>query len=283
VVGQVREDSDSIRMVATDLDGTLLGPDGSIGERTRKALAAAREAGIAVVPVTGRPPQALWPVIDGADVGPLGVCSNGAVLVDVDGRRVLEVEAIAGEVGRQLVQAVRETVPGVVLATDGLDVFTHERGFFEGPVDWDEVIEEVDDIVPTVASGCLKLIGRRPGWTARQLIAALEGRLADEARVTTSGLDWVDIGALQVTKAWAVDRVCQRLGVAVHQVVAVGDNHNDLPVLAWAATAMAPANAIAEVRALAARILPSNAEEGVAVLLEELVAAVSAGQPAGGG
>ncbi|HLI24452.1 MAG TPA: HAD family hydrolase, partial [Acidimicrobiales bacterium] len=278
-----RDGTGEVRLVATDLDGTLLGPEGRIGARTRRALAAARQAGIAVVPVTGRPPQALWPVIDGAELGPLAVCSNGAVLVDLDGRRVLEVQAIAGEVAVRLIEAVRQAVPGVLLATDNLDDFTYEQGFFDGPVEWEERLVEVEDIAPTITADCLKLIGRRPGWTARQLICALEVCLADEARVTTSGLDWVDIGALQVTKAWAMDRVCQRLGIGVHQVVAVGDNHNDLPVLAWAATAMAPANAIAEVRALASRILPSNAEEGVAVLLEELVAGAGAPRSAAAG
>jgi hydroxymethylpyrimidine pyrophosphatase-like HAD family hydrolase len=272
--------AEDVRLVATDLDGTLLDPAGRIGDRTRRAVAAARAAGVAVVPVTGRPPQALWPVIEGVDVGPLAVCSNGAVLVDVAGRRIIEVEQIAGEVAGRLVASVRRAVPGILLATDSLEVFTHERRFFDGPVQWNEVMVEVDDIVPAVTGGCLKLIGRRPGLDARRLIAVLEAALADEARVTTSGLDWVDIGALRVTKAWAVDRVCQRLGVPVHQVVAVGDNHNDLPVLAWAARAMAPANAIAEVLRLAERVLPTNAEEGVAVLLEEL-AATAAGLSSG--
>jgi hydroxymethylpyrimidine pyrophosphatase-like HAD family hydrolase len=88
--------------------------------------------------------------------------------------------------------------------------------------------------------------------------------------VTTSGLDWVDIGAAQVSKAYALERVCDRLGVGIDQVVAIGDNHNDLSVLAWAGVAMAPANAIPDVLALVARVLPPNSEDGVACLLEEL-------------
>jgi hydroxymethylpyrimidine pyrophosphatase-like HAD family hydrolase len=74
-----------------------------------------------------------------------------------------------------------------------------------------------------------------------------------------------------ISKAHAVERVCGRLGVGVDEVLAVGDNHNDLPALAWAGRAAAPANAIAEVRALAHRVLPANTEDGVAQLLEELV------------
>lgn len=259
-----------IRLVATDLDGTLLDPNGGIGQRTRDALSAARRAGIAVVPVTGRPPQALWPVIDGAELGPLAVCCNGAVLVDIGTRTVVEVEEIAGEAARSLVEMVRRAVPGILLATDSLDEFVYETGFFEVPANWDECLSEVADIGGAVSAGCLKLIGRRPGWSALELIATLEEELADEAQVTTSGLDWVDIGALGVTKAWAMDRVCDRLGVRVDEVVAVGDNHNDLPVLSWAGTAMAPANAIPQVLGAVDRVLPPNHEHGVAVLLEEL-------------
>ena len=261
-------------MVATDLDGTLLNPAACIGSRTATAVLAARRAGIYVVPVTGRPPQAMWPVIHGAHLGPLGVCSNGAVLVDVESQAVLEIERIAGDVAARLVAALRVAAPGILLASDNLDGFIYEHGFFDGPVDWDERLEEVDDIVAATMDGCIKLIGRRPGWSAPELIGALERELAEEAHVTTSGLDWVDIGLLGVTKAYALERVCDRLGVSVLEVVAVGDNHNDLTLLGWAGTAMAPANAIPEVLTMVDRVLPANSEEGVAVLLEELVAGI---------
>ncbi|HWG74354.1 MAG TPA: HAD family hydrolase [Acidimicrobiales bacterium] len=262
----------TIKLVATDLDGTLLDPSSCIPTRTRAALCAARRAGIAVVPVTGRPPQALWPVVDGAELGPLGVCSNGAVLVDIDAHELLEVELIAAEVAVRLVADLRRVVPGIILASDSLDGFYHESGFFDPPMGWTERVTTVPDILSTTVAGCVKLIARRPGWSAPELITALATDMAEEAHVTTSGLDWVDIGALGITKAYAIERVCDRLGVSVADVVAVGDNHNDLSVLAWAGTAMAPANAIPAVLAVVDRVLPANTEEGVAVLLEELVA-----------
>jgi Cof subfamily protein (haloacid dehalogenase superfamily) len=262
-----------VRVVATDLDGTLLDPAGEVTPRTTKAVSAAREAGIHVVPITGRPPQAMWHLADQAGLGPFGVCSNGAALVDIDNRSVLEAETIAGEIADGLVDLLRSEIPGIVLACDDLDYFIYERGFFQSPVDWDEEMREVDDIRSSVRAGCVKLIARSPGHSAPQLIEFLEDRLAELAHVTTSGLDWVDIGAVHVSKAYALQRLCDRLGVHLSEVVAIGDNHNDLSVLAWAGTAMAPANAIPEVLAVAHRILPANGEEGVADLLEELVRA----------
>ena len=85
--------------------------------------------------------------------------------------------------------------------------------------------------------------------------------------------DWVEIGPPGVSKAYALSRVCDHLGVRVDEVAAIGDYHNDLSVLAWAGTALAPANAIPEVLAVADRVLPANTDDGVATYLEELAAA----------
>jgi Cof subfamily protein (haloacid dehalogenase superfamily) len=259
-----------IRLVATDLDGTLLDPGGHVTARTVRAVAAARAAGIHVVPVTGRPPQATWELAATAGLGPLGVCANGAAIVDLDRGEVIEVEPIAGEIATRLVDLLRRAVPGILLATDDLEYFSYEHGFFERPVDWQEKLEEVGDIRPIVATGCIKLIARTPQVTALELIQLLEHELGGVGHVTTSGLDWVDIGAPQVSKAYALERVCDRLRVRLEEVIAIGDNHNDLSVLAWAGVAMAPANAIPEVLALVDRVLPANSEDGVAGLLEEL-------------
>jgi Cof subfamily protein (haloacid dehalogenase superfamily) len=259
-----------VRLVATDLDGTLLDPDGQVTARTARAVSAARAKGIHVVPVTGRPPQAMWDLAAAAGLGPLGVCANGAVIVDLERAEVIEIEEIAGVIATGLVDLLRRAVPDILLATDDLECFSYERGFFERPVDWQEKLEEVDDIRPIVATGCIKLIARTRQTTAPQLIELLEREVGEEGHVTTSGLDWVDIGAPQVSKAYALERVCDRLGVGIAEVIAVGDNHNDLSLLAWAASSMAPANAIAEVLAVVDRVLPPNSQDGVAWLLEEL-------------
>lgn len=263
-----------IRLVATDLDGTLLAPDGGVRARTAAAVEEARRCGVHVVAVTGRPPQATWGIIEAAGLGPMAVCSNGAAIVATEGRELLHVYDLPGRVAAGLVDLVRAAEPEIRLAADNLDVFSHEVRFFDGPVEWDEELHEVTDIRPVVlAGGCVKLIGRVPGLGPMELIRRLEIEIADEGHVTTSGLDWVDIGAPGISKAFALEWVCAELGVGVDEVIAIGDNHNDLSVLGWAGTAMAPANAVPEALAVAARVLPSNADEGVAVLLEEIAQA----------
>ena len=262
-----------VRLVATDMDGTLLGPGALVGPRTASAVAAARAGGIPVVPVTGRPPHALWDLAARAGLGPVGVCSNGAAVVDLDSREVLGVDHLPGEMAAALVERARQAVPGVRFAVDNLDAFHHESDFFDGPVGWDEQIWPTDDLTPVLLSGCVKLIARTPGVSALELIRRLGPVLGQAAHATTSGLDWVDIGVIGVTKATGLARICERLAVAPEEVVAVGDNLNDLPMLSWAGLGLAVANATPEVLDAADAVLPANAADGVAQLLERLAGA----------
>jgi Cof subfamily protein (haloacid dehalogenase superfamily) len=257
--------------VATDLDGTLLTPEGVISGRTAEAIRAARAAGIHVVPATGRPPSSVWDLATFGGLGPYGVCSNGAVLVDLARREVVTVEVFQPEEAAELVAIVRGVDPGVRFAIDNIGRFTHETDFFEMVVDWDEEIEVTHDITGALHDGVIKLIARRPGWPALHYIERLRPLIGSRAELTTSGLDWVDVGIPLESKASCLDSVCGLLGITADEVLAVGDHHNDLPMLAWAGTSMAVGNAVPEVLAVVDRILPTNGEHGVAALLEELV------------
>ena len=269
----VAGDFTGVRLVATDLDGTLLSPAGGVSARTAAAVRSARRAGIPVLPVTGRPPQSMWELAVSAGLGPLGACSNGAVLVDVGARAVVSADHLPGEVAARLVSGARSVEPELRFAVDNLDSFTHEARFFDTEVDWgEEVVRPSDDLGPVLAAGCLKLIARCPGLSSVELMRRLAPALGPEVYLTTSGLDWVDIGLLGVTKATALARLCRQLGVAPEEVVAVGDNHNDLAMLEWAGQGWAVANAAPEVLEAADGVLPANHEDGVAQLLERIVA-----------
>jgi Cof subfamily protein (haloacid dehalogenase superfamily) len=257
-------------MVATDLDGTLLQPDGTVSERTIDAVRAAQDAGIHVIPITGRPPRITWGVAKEAGLGPLGVCSNGAALVDIASMEVIEVQTMHAEVTAGLITTVRDFFPGAVFAVEEMETFTHETGFMEPGWNWEEG-SQVEDIVQAVSAGCVKLVVRRPGWSAGTLLSELQEQVSGSVHITSSGLDWVEMAAPGITKAHAVQRICDRLGIGVAEVLAIGDNYNDLTVLAWAGRAAAPANAIPEVLAVVQQILPPNGEDGVAQLLEQLV------------
>ena len=256
--------------MATDLDGTLLRDDGSVGVRTVAALAACAAAGVPVVPITARPPHATWPLLRAAGVHGLVVCANGAIVCDGLTHELLQVDLMTASIASRLVEQVRAAVPGILLAVDAPDRFVHEPGFLRGSAWEDEEMGEVPDVLDVLGDGVVKVVARRDGRTARDLIGAIEGILAEQAHATSSHPEWIELSAFGVTKAHGLLAVCDRLGIPLSATAAVGDNMNDLSMLAAAGLSCAVANARDEVLAVAHRVLASNQEEGVADLLEEV-------------
>lgn len=262
-----------IRLVATDLDGTLLSPTGDLTPRAIEAVQRARDTGLYVVPVTGRPPRLTWAIAQQAGLGPLGVCSNGAVIVDLESFSVVEIAPIAPEVALHVVTTLRRAFPEIVFAAEDLTSFAWETGFTAGAA-WrsldEAAVAQVDDIISVMGPSSTKLVARRPGWPASALLDALSTELGGAAHATSSGLDWVEISAPGVSKAYGIERLCQMLKVDATNVLAIGDNHNDLSILEWSGYAAAPANAVPEVLDMVGHVLPTNGDDGVAVMLEAL-------------
>jgi Cof subfamily protein (haloacid dehalogenase superfamily) len=259
-----------IRLVASDLDGTLLGPEASVSDRTRAALARVRQAGIVVVLVTGRPPRAVRAIAARAGVGGLAICANGALIYDLDADKVATSSPLPAAVGARLVSELREALPGVVFASEDERGFQREDAWAHvGLFEADEVVR--GDPLDLVAEPVTKLLVRHPELRFSELVDRIRALAGDEAVVTWSAVGLAEISAAGVTKAYALDWGCRRHGIAASEVVAFGDMPNDLPMLAWAGHSVAVANAPPEVRAAAAEVTASNVEDGVAIVLERLV------------
>jgi Cof subfamily protein (haloacid dehalogenase superfamily) len=263
---------DGIRLVASDLDGTLLLPDETVSERTRAALAAARRAGITVVLVSGRQPRSLGPIAERIGVGGIAICANGALVWDLDTGTMVDSTPLAAELATRLVHALREAVPGVLFAVELEGGFGHERGWFE---DLTTVRPEVleADALELITGPVIKLLVRHPSMPFAELAERARQAVGEDAVATWAGLRLVEISAAGVTKAFALERLCHRLGIDASEVVAVGDMPNDLAMLRWAGTAVAVANADQEVLDAADEVTAANVEDGVAQLLERVLAA----------
>jgi hypothetical protein len=258
------------RLIACDLDGTLIAADNRMTERVAAAVAATIEAGTPVIAVTGRPWQ--W-VLDFArrhELHPYSVVSNGAAIVQV-GSGTVEHNGLADGVVLGLMDRIRTVVPGITFAVDKVDGLAHELGFH----DPDYLGEDhPQDLTELVEEGVIKLIARRDGLPSERLVELLDEAVLEGVGVPYAGWgEWVEILGSGVSKASGLALVAGRLGLTAGDVWAIGDEWNDVPMFDWAGTAIAMGNAPAHVQAAADRVAPTAAADGVAVVLEALLEA----------
>lgn len=271
-----------VRLVATDLDNTLLRSDRSISPRTDAALRAAADAGIAVVPVTARQRLGLLAVaplfLDLAGAfGGWAICSNGALGLDlVSGERLFEA-TMTVEAQRDLVVRLTAAVPDVRFCAvrDGGDGFLVEAGYADLCV-WadhnrDPRLMQVVDRPALADRPNLKMVARHPALGPRDLLAAFDALGLPGLRATSSGAPFLEVSAAGIGKAYGLQRLTERLGISAAEVVAFGDGLNDLDMLQWAGLGVAVANAEPELLAVADRIAPSCDQDGFAQALEALL------------
>lgn len=259
----------AIRLVATDLDGTLLHTDGTVTDRTRAALTAVEDLGVAVVFVTGRPIRwmhELWQHV--GDHG-LAVCSNGGIVYDVPARAVRSARPIPVDIGLQVADLLRGGIPGTTFALESTAGFGQEPEF--APQHAIPDVMQVGPLGEIFDESTVKLLARHDELDPEKFWAETERLVGHLVTTTWSSLGaLVEISAADVTKASTLALLCQELGVTADEVVAFGDMPNDLAMLRWAGTSYAMANAHPSVLELADRHAPSNETDGVAVVLEEL-------------
>ncbi|WP_426243155.1 Cof-type HAD-IIB family hydrolase [Nocardioides sp. LHG3406-4] len=258
------------RLVATDLDGTLLHSDGTVAPRTRAVLAELEERGVPVVYVTGRPVrwmETLWETV--GDHG-LAICSNGAVVYDVAAHRIRDVRAIPHETVLEVARELRRELPGTSYALEKTDGFgleptyrrRQDRTVLEVPV------APLEDLLDGTV---VKLLAQAEDVDPEKYWRQVEALVGDRLTVTWSST-WalVELSAFDVTKASTLALVCEELGVAAEDVVAFGDMPNDLALLKWAGTSYAMANAHPLVLEIADHVAPTNDDDGVASVLTDL-------------
>ena len=258
------------RLVASDLDGTLLRDDGTVSPRTARALEALTAAGVEFVLVTARPPR--W--VDHLTFLPahgVVICVNGAVVYDVARRSVLEHLAMGDELVRALVADLRRAFPDAEFAAERATGFTVEH-VFRSPHPVPDDVVRTDRIESSLDDATVKLLLRSAATRDADLVAAVDRILGGRAVVLHSGADGLaEIHHPAVSKAAALERWAVERGICAEEVWAFGDMPNDLPMLDWTGRGFAVANAHPAVLAAADAVCGANEDDGVAVVLEELV------------
>ena len=262
------------RMIATDLDGTIIGyrhtRSGRLSPRTIAALRDAHDAGVEVVFVTGRPLRWLGPL--SAQLGPVGpvICSNGAVLVDTATDDVLIAHPMPVEAVWTATDRLRALDRTVSFGAETLEGFFWEHAFSERA----EFRAEVHAAATLEAAlpgrlGVVKLLARSDTLSPDAFLAAARAELDELVSATHSapGIALVEMSAPGVHKAATLAEFAASRGVAPVDVVAFGDMPNDLEMLRWADHGVAMGNAIPAVHAAADEVTLTNDQAGFAHVL----------------
>ncbi|GAA3619534.1 HAD family hydrolase [Marihabitans asiaticum] len=259
------------RLVATDLDGTLLRSDGSVSDRTVTALRALAGAGIETVLVTARPPRWIDELAHVVGTRGVALCGNGAFRYDVERRRVFAERTIEPGVMRQVTADLREQLPGTGFAAERRSGLAAER-MFAAIHDHPEDLVTTDRIEDLDDERAGKLLARNPHLTDEEFLRCATEVVGERVVLAYSGAGGLaEMSAPGVTKAAALADWCAELDIDAADVWAFGDMPNDLPMLQWAGSSFAVANAHPDVIELADDQCRGNDDDGVARVLESLL------------
>ena len=262
-----------MRMVATDLDGTIVRADGTISARSVAAFDACERAGVHVVFVTGRPPRWMGAIADATGHRGTAICANGALVYDLGEEQVLQAHTLESDTVREVVKRARDALGDVAVGLETLEGFLREPAY---RTRWDATrhqrvgdLEHLLELAPSV----VKVLLRLEDSTGDEMLATARHALEGIAEPTHSNVNdsLVEVSALGVSKASTLADFATELGIGPQDVVAFGDMPNDLQMLGWAGRGYAMANGHPEALAAAAHVAPPCDEDGVAQVIEDLL------------
>jgi Cof subfamily protein (haloacid dehalogenase superfamily) len=265
-----------VRLIASDVDGTLLHDWQPIPAPTVAAIRDCLAAGIEFVPVTGRPIRWLAPIHDSVpELGPV-ICANGSIVYDLRTSEVVTAHTVDPATLARFVERIRAEMPEAVLGFETLDGLLLEHGFHTRfPQDAVYIDQDRSAQLDNVA----KVLLRTGSRDSDEILAAVRGVIGDELHSTHSnprnGL--VELSAPGVTKARTLASFCRARGIPVKTVAAFGDMPNDVEMLRWAGTSYAMANGHPLAIAAADAVVPEVLAGGITAALSEMAAAARAG------
>ena len=261
------------RLIATDLDGTLLDDRRALSPRTVAAVRAAVAAGIEFVLVTARPPRTVAPLAAQLGTELEALCGNGTLLAAFPSGETTLIRAFETEPALRIVEQLRPALPeaGFALET-GFEVY-FEPAFHVGAITDERRIQAADLAAEArAATGFVKVLARSPERTADEMVAVARATLTLPAEISHSGgVGLLEVAPQGASKASALEWLCARRGISAAEVAAFGDMPNDLPMLRWAGLGHAVANAHPEVLAAADHVVGHHAADGVAAAIESLL------------
>lgn len=270
-----------IKLVATDLDGTLLptkhsasfitGEDRAqfVTAYSVEVLRRAQDRSVYVVPVTARPLRTTLPIMEDYDLRRYAIVTSGARVYDRATGADLHVTSLDHRHALELVRALRAAFPGIAFASERGEEFVREPQYVTVyPPPPGHLVAPAEEWLDAPV---LKIMMKHADVTLDEMDKIAREFANDEVHFSTTGGTFVEMLSTATSKLAAVEALCAHLEISADEVVAFGDWPNDIPMLRWARTGVAPASAHAEVLDAADEICGSNDEDGVPRFLDELV------------
>jgi Cof subfamily protein (haloacid dehalogenase superfamily) len=264
----------TIRLVATDLDDTLLRDDWTLSERVVQAIRKAREKGVHITFATGRMPASTRPYVKQLGIDVPIITYNGAMIQ----------EALSGEVLYRRVipvETAREVVSWLLAQELHLHVYREDKVFAHTMNDWSRDYARATR-VPVEEANLLELLDQEKDGVEKILffgenkdLEAWGERILERYRgkvhTTRSKPHFLELIHPEVNKGVALTALAKRLGINREDVMAIGDNLNDIDMIRYAGLGVAIGNARKEVKEAADVITASNQEDGVAQAIEKYI------------
>jgi Cof subfamily protein (haloacid dehalogenase superfamily) len=263
----------NIRMLAVDLDGTTVGHDGEISPRVLAALMRAAQRGVRVVIATGRTPSGLRRFAQRMNLGGPAITTQGGLVVDMDTGEELHRLYMPRALAREVLSHKNDwpALCTVLYRSDHL--FVDDLATFNAHADLVGVTAvQVEDLRSAVAEHDPdKILFLTRIERTREAFDAIRAFVGARATVVQSHARIVEVNPLGADKGSALAWLAAHFGIPREEVMAIGDQHNDVTMLRWAGLGVAMGNASPEIQAVADVVTSTIDEDGAAEAIEKYV------------
>lgn len=272
----------SIKLLALDIDGTLLNPRGEVTPKTRAALDEVQRRGILVALVTGRRFSSARPVVEDLGLSVPLVSHNGALTKNVTTLDTIGFHPLEHETAREVVRIGRQCGIDMICCDDphGVGVMIIEDISEENTAmhkylhKYRDSVREVGDLLDYLDHAPIQIMFSGKCDPLDDFERILEQKLAGRIQLFKTRYRSVDLTILDAisdsaSKGESVAQIAAVYGIEDSEIMAIGDNHNDLTMLRRAGVGVVMANAEDELKAMGFTLTASNAEDGVAIAIEK--------------
>ena len=275
----------AVHLLALDIDGTLLNSRGELTERNRTAIASARSRGIEVVLVTGRRFASARILLHELALDLPLVSHNGALTKEVETLATLDFHPLEEEVAREVIDLGREAAADMIccddpdgLGTMVIEGISSENRVLQGYLArYRDAVIEVEDLRAYLDHAPIQMMFSGSCRSMDQLTDRLDAALGDRAQIfqtryRSHDLTILDVLGATASKGQTLAAYAERLGISREEVMAIGDNHNDLSMLQYAGYGVLMGNADPEMKGVEGLYqTTSNDEDGVAIAIDRII------------